>query len=103
MLVGSELTNSWYNGASGKEWDWASSGLRFVEEDVLLDRREALAAVLCWPADSKPAVTAYLPDQRLVVGVFGELSIRNPSFKVRCHQVAEVDPQLGLEGLLVIG
>ena len=64
---------------------------RLVEEDELLDRRHAAAAVLLRPADAEPAVGAHLAD---------DLADDRPD-ALRCAPISS--RELGREQLLVVG
>ena len=103
LLLGAEAADGGSDGVGRQEGDRAPGGLRLVEEDVLLDRREPLAPVFDRPAHAQPTVPPDPADQLLVLEVLGELGGRDPLLDVVGHQVREVSAQLGLEGLLVVG
>src|SRR5207249_5120520 len=89
-------------GIDGESRQHDASARRLVEEDVLLDRRPALAAVLPGPADAEPAVGAELADglhvERPAALALGELRL-----VLRRDEAAEVDAQLAADRLLLGG
>ena len=103
LLVGAEPPDGRPDGVGGQEWDGTAGSLGLVEEDVLLDGGEAPAAVLDRPSDPQPAVGPDLSDEGLVVVVLGKLRAGDTALHLGRHQVAEVGPELHLQGLLVVG
>jgi hypothetical protein len=71
---------------------------RLVDEDLLLDRAEPVAAVLGRPADAEPAVPAHPPHER-AVDLAVPLGQQRGSLR-RGQHGPEVLPQLGRESLL---
>src|SRR5262249_11708214 len=72
-----------------------------VEEDELLDRRAALAAVLLRPADTEPAVLAHLL-QHLSVQRPGAFRRRRPLPVLSPHEAREVFAEVAPERFLLL-
>src|ERR1019366_988378 len=79
--------------------DREAGALDLVEEDVLLDRRTALATERLRPADAEPAVASHPPERLRVEGP-AALGPRHLVEQSVGHDLAEVRAQLPDEGLL---
>ena len=60
LLVGAEFEQGRPHRIERQDGNREARALHFVEEDELLDRTAALAAVFLWPANSKPAIGTQL-------------------------------------------
>src|SRR3989454_807867 len=90
------------DGVDGERREHDPGARRLVEEDELLDRRAALAAVLARPADAEPAVGAEPPD-RLQVERPATLGPGQLGLVLGRHQAREVRAQLLAQRLLLGG
>jgi hypothetical protein len=96
------LLNRRPDGADGEEREGEPGALGLFGEDVLLDGRSPLAAVLRGPADAEPAVAAELLQRTAKQGsaAFAALHL---AFELRRHQPRKVVAKLGAQRLLLVG
>ncbi len=102
LLLRAELHDGRTDGVDGQHGHRRPGTHRLVEEDVLLDGRAALAAVLGRPPDAQPAVLGHLLDHASHVGpdavTFGQLRL-----DLGGEQVGVVLTQPVPERLLFVG
>ena len=102
LLLAAELHDRGRHRVDGEHRHRGAGPHRLVEEDELLDRAAALAAVLVGPADAEPAVGAHLPDHPAHDRP-DALAVTQLAARVVVEQVVVVVAELLAELLLVFG
>jgi hypothetical protein len=102
LLLRAELHDRRRDGVHRQHGDRRTGRERLVVEDLLLDRRATLAAVLLRPSDAEPAVVAHLA-ARGTAGGAAHLAADHLVLHLGSHQLREVRAQLVAQRELVGG
>jgi hypothetical protein len=103
LLLGTEAADRRPNGSERQEGEGKARTLNLIGEDVLLDQRPALAAVLLRPADAEQAVRAHLLQRFAVLGAAALAAALQLGGECVAHHGFEVGADLRLELLLLGG